>query len=135
MVDVDEKVEKTWQLTKKFYPVHIKVTAPVYDVMLRFLETGAYLNLSEYINELFQQYFSEKGIELEAINFSGEDEDEDIIEEQVQGTAIINARLPIPMKKAVDQVMDSGLYFNVSHYVREVIRKDLEARGIELEGE
>lgn len=132
-MDVDEKVEKTWQLTKKVYPITVRVTAPVYDVMLRFLETGAYLNLSEYINELFQQYFSERGIELEAINFSGEDEDEDIIEEQVQGTAIINARLPIPMKNAVDQVLDSGLYFNVSHYLRDVIRKDLEARGIDLE--
>lgn len=135
MVDVDEKVEKTWQLTKKVYPVTVRVTAPVYDVMLRFLETGAYLNLSEYVNELFQQYFKEKGVELEAIKASDDDEEEAPREEQLLGTAIVNARLPIPMKNAVDQVLDSGLYFNVSHYLREVIRKDLEARGIELDGE
>ena len=135
MVDVDEKVEKTWQLTKKVYPVTVRVTAPVYDVMLRFLETGAYLNLSEYVNELFQQYFKEKGVELEAIKASDDDEEEAPREETLLGTAIVNARLPIPMKNAVDQVLDSGLYFNVSHYLREVIRKDLEARGIELEGE
>lgn len=134
-MDVDEKVEKTWQLTKKVYPVTVRVTAPVYDVMLRFLETGAYLNLSEYVNELFQQYFKEKGVELEAIKASDDDEEEAPREEQLLGTAIVNARLPIPMKNAVDQVLDSGLYFNVSHYLREVIRKDLEARGIELEGE
>ena len=134
-MDVDEKVEKTWQLTKKVYPVTVRVTAPVYDVMLRFLETGAYLNLSEYVNELFQQYFKEKGVELEAIKASDDDEEEAPREEQLLGTAIVNARLPIPMKNAVDQVLDSGLYFNVSHYLREVIRKDLEARGIELDGE
>ncbi|GAH36234.1 unnamed protein product, partial [marine sediment metagenome] len=44
MVDMDEKREKTWQLTKKAYPVTVRVTAPIYDVMLGFLETGAYLN-------------------------------------------------------------------------------------------
>jgi len=133
MVDMDEKREKTWQLTKKVYPVNVKVTAPIYNVMLGFLETGAYLNLSEYINELFQQYFKEKGVELEPIKASDDDEEEAPREEQLLGTAIVNARLPIPMKNAVDQVLDSGLYFNVSHYMREVIRKDLEARGISLE--
>jgi len=132
-VDMDEKREKTWQLTKKVYPVNVKVTAPIYNVMLGFLETGAYLNLSEYINELFQQYFKEKGVELEPIKASDDDEEEAPREEQLLGTAIVNARLPIPMKNAVDQVLDSGLYFNVSHYMREVIRKDLEARGISLE--
>jgi len=133
MVDMDEKREKTWQLTKKVYPVNVKVTAPIYNVMLGFLETGAYLNLSEYVNELFQQYFKEKGVELEAIKASDDDEEEAPREETLLGTAIVNARLPIPMKNAVDQVLDSGLYFNVSHYLREIIRKDLEARGIDLE--
>ena len=132
-MDMDEKREKTWQLTKKVYPVNVKVTAPIYNVMLGFLETGAYLNLSEYVNELFQQYFKEKGVELEAIKASDDDEEEAPREETLLGTAIVNARLPIPMKNAVDQVLDSGLYFNVSHYLREIIRKDLEARGIDLE--
>jgi len=132
MVDMGEKREKTWQLTKKVYPVNVKVTAPIYNVMLGFLETGAYFNLSEYVNELFQQYFKEKGVELEPIKASGDDEEEAPREEQLMGTAIVNARLPVPMKNAVDQVLDSGLYFNVSHYLREIIRKDLEARGIDL---
>jgi len=131
-VDMGEKREKTWQLTKKVYPVNVKVTAPIYNVMLGFLETGAYFNLSEYVNELFQQYFKEKGVELEPIKASGDDEEEAPREEQLMGTAIVNARLPVPMKNAVDQVLDSGLYFNVSHYLREIIRKDLEARGIDL---
>ncbi|GAH48948.1 unnamed protein product [marine sediment metagenome] len=132
MVDMDEKREKTWQLTKKAYPITVRVTAPIYDVMLGFLETGAYLNLSEYVNELFQQYFKEKGIEIEAVK-AGEEEEEVPREENLLGTSIVNARLPIPMKNAVDQVLDSGLYFNISHYLRDIIRKDLEARGINLE--
>jgi len=130
---MDEKKEKTWQLTKKAYPITVRVTAPIYDVMLGFLETGAYLNLSEYVNELFQQYFKEKGIEIEAVKAGEEEEEEVPREETLLGTSIVNARLPIPMKNAVDQVLDSGLYFNVSHYLRDIIRKDLEARGIDLE--
>jgi len=48
-------------------------------------------------------------------------------------TAVVNARLPIQMKNAVDQVLASGLYFNISHYVRDVVRKDLESREMSLE--
>ena len=134
MADGEEKREKTWQLTKKVYPVNVRVTAPIYDAMLSFLETGAYLNLSEYINDVFQQYFKERGIELEVVKVSNEDGEEEVpIEEPLQDTAIVNARLPISMKTAVDHVLDSGIYFNISHYLRDVIRKDLEARGISLE--
>ncbi|GAH64375.1 unnamed protein product, partial [marine sediment metagenome] len=53
--------------------------------------------------------------------------------EMLQDTAVVNARLPIQTKKAIYQVLDSGLYFNISHYLRDIIRKDLEARGIDIE--
>ena len=133
MVEEGEKRERTWQLTKKVYQVNVRVTAPIYDALLRILETGAYLNLSEYINDMFQQYFKERGIELEAVKMSDEDGEEEAPSEQpLQETDIVNARLPIPMKNAVDQVLGSGLYFSISHYLRDVVRKDLEARGISL---
>ena len=134
MADGEEKREKTWRLTKKSYSVNVRLMAPIYDAMLRILETGAYLNLSEYVNDLFQQYFKEMGVELETLKVSAEDEEEEAPSEQpLQETAIVNARLSIPMKNAIDQVLDSGLYFNISHYLRDVVRKDLEARGISLE--
>lgn len=123
---------KIWQLTKKVYQVNVRLTAPIYDAMLRIMETGAYLNPSEYINDLLQQHFKERGIELEAIKVSTEDEEEAPREEPL-GTAIVNARLPIQMKNAVNQVLDSGLYFNISHYLRDVVRKDLESREMSLE--
>ena len=133
MVEEGEKRERTWQLTKKVYQVNVRVTAPIYDALLRILEMGAYLNLSEYINDVFQQYFKERGIELEAVKMSDEDGEEEAPSEQpLQETDIVNARLPIPMKNAVDQVLGSGLYFSISHYLRDVVRKDLEARGISL---
>ena len=126
--------EKNWQLTKKVYPVTIRVTAPIYDAMLRIIETGAYLNPSEYINDLLQQRFKERGIELEAIKVGNEDEEEKVSSKKtLLDTAVVNARLPIKMKNAVDQVLDSGLYFNISHYVRDVVRKDLESREMSLE--
>ena len=133
MTEEAEKREKTWQLVKKVYKVNVRLMAPIYDVMLSILETGTYLNLSEYMNDHFQQYFQERGIEL-ALKVSNDDGDEEAPgEEPLQETAIVNARLTIPVKKAVDQVLDSGLYFNISHYIRDVVRKDLEARGISIE--
>ncbi|GAH62178.1 unnamed protein product, partial [marine sediment metagenome] len=84
--------------------------------------------------DLFQQHFKLRGIELEAIKVSDEDEEGKVpSKEMLQDTAVVNARLPIQTKKAIYQVLDSGLYFNISHYLRDIIRKDLEARGINLE--
>jgi len=125
--------EKTWQLTQKVYTISVRMPAPIYDAVLRIMETGAYLNPSEYINDLLKQNFKERGIELEAIKVSTADEEEAPREELPQLTAIVNARLPIQMKNAVDQVLDSGVYFNVSHYLRDVVRKDLESREMSLE--
>lgn len=125
---------KAWQLIKKVYTINVRMPAPIYDAVLRIIETGAYLNPSEYINDLLKQNFKERGIELDVIKVSTDDEEEEQHrEEPPQLTAIVNARLPIQMKNAVDQVLDSGVYFNVSHYLRDVVRKDLESREMSLE--
>lgn len=125
--------EKTWQLTKKVYQVNVRLTTPIYDAILRSLETGAYFNFSECINDLLKQYFTEKGVEFEVITTNSEEEEKEEevpSDKMVQETVIVNARLPIPMKDGVDRVLETGLYFNISHYLREAIRKDLEARDI-----
>ncbi len=36
------------------------------------------------------------------------------------------------MRRAIDRLLESGLYFNVSHYIRDFVRRDLESRGIVL---
>lgn len=129
-VVVKEK-EKTWQLTRKVYRFNVRVTAPIYDAVLSFLDLGVYLNISEFINDLFQQHFKEKGIDLRALPVNNEDkEGKASINDVIVDTVIVNARLPVPMKNAVNQVLDSGVYFNISHYIRDTIKKDLEARDI-----
>ena len=40
----------------------------------------------------------------------------------------------MPMMEDIDRLLASGLYLRVSDYLIDLIRKDLEARGIELEG-
>jgi len=37
------------------------------------------------------------------------------------------------MRRAIDRLLESGLYFNISHYIRDLVRRDLESRGISLE--
>ncbi len=45
----------------------------------------------------------------------------------------LSARVTRPMLKAIDSVIDSGKYLRVSDYLRDLIRKDLEERGIKIE--
>ncbi len=45
----------------------------------------------------------------------------------------ISARVTRPMLIAIDNVIDSGKYLRVSDYLRDLIRKDLEARGVNIE--
>ena len=46
---------------------------------------------------------------------------------------MISGRISPPMYEAVIKVVESGSYVNVTDYLRDIIRKDLEARGIVLE--
>ena len=45
----------------------------------------------------------------------------------------ISARVTRSMLNAIDSVIDSGKYLRVSDYLRDLIRKDLEERGIRIE--
>jgi len=47
-------------------------------------------------------------------------------------TYTISTRVTHPMLKAIDEVIDSGKYLRVSDYLRDLIRKDLESRGIKI---
>ena len=57
--------EITWQLTKRSYSIHAEVTAPLYDAMLRILESGVDLNLSEYMGSLIEKDIEVRGIKVE----------------------------------------------------------------------
>ena len=122
-----EEKEKQWQLTKKVYRFNVRVTRPLYDAMLRTIESGAYYNPSEFIIDVLQKHFKEKGVKVEAK--IGE-APEASSEKDSKDSDILNARISRSMMNAVDQVMASGHYFNISHYVREAVRKDLESRGL-----
>jgi len=48
-------------------------------------------------------------------------------------TKILSGRFSPTMYEAVIKVVESGSYVNVADYLRDIVRKDLEARGISLE--
>ena len=48
-------------------------------------------------------------------------------------TTVISGRISIQMKNAVVDIIESGKYVDITDYLRDLIRKDLEARGITLE--
>ena len=65
----DEQEGETW-LTRRIYRVSVRLTAPVYDAALRLLDLGAYLNLSELVNDVLRRHFEERGIKLETFPIS-----------------------------------------------------------------
>jgi len=48
-------------------------------------------------------------------------------------TKVISGRITPVMFEAVNKVVDSGKYVDVTDYLRDIIRKDLEVRGIRIE--
>ena len=124
--------ERTWRLTKRSYPVRAEVTTPIYDAMLRIIESGAYLNFSKYVGDLIEKDVKERGIELVPMEAFGEEEKGDAIKPPITvETRIVNARVPLPMIKGIDRLLSSGVYLTPSDYFRDVIKNDLESRGFE----
>ena len=48
-------------------------------------------------------------------------------------TKVVSGRISPVMYEAVIKVVESGAYVDVTDYLRDLIRKDLEARGISLD--
>jgi Arc/MetJ-type ribon-helix-helix transcriptional regulator len=120
--------EEAWSLTRSSYSFNVRVTAPIYDALLRILATGAYLNLTEYVNYLIRKDLEEKGIQLRTITVSRK-ADKEKEQKPLQDTVVVSTRIPILLKDALDRVLDTGLYFQPSDYLRDIIRQDLETRG------
>lgn len=129
---MDEGVERTWKLTKRSYFVHSEIPVPLYDALLRILESGVHLNLSEYMRTLIENDVEERGIELAPLESFGGEGIEDVIRTpKVIDTGVVSTRLPVIVMEMINGLLDSGLYLRFSDYLRYVIMKDLESRGIE----
>ncbi|MHA1370958.1 MAG: hypothetical protein ACTSRA_14745 [Promethearchaeota archaeon] len=48
-------------------------------------------------------------------------------------TKVISGRISPAMYEAMIKIVESGSYVNVTDYLRDLIRRDLEARGISLD--
>ena len=133
---MEEGLERTWSLTKRSYSVHAEVVAPMYDAMLRILESSVHLNLSEYMGALIEKDIEERGIELEPLEaFGGEGVGDVIRSPKVVETGVVSTRVPMLVMEMINGVLDSGFYLRVSDYLIDLIRKDLDARRITLEKE
>ena len=50
-------------------------------------------------------------------------------------TKVISGRISPQMYQAVLEIVNSGIYVDVTDYLRDLIRKDLEARGVTIEND
>jgi len=123
--------ERIWQLTKRSYTVNAEITAPIYDAVLRILESGSQLNISEYMGDLIKKDVEERGIELAPMEDFGGDGVGDVIKSPVTfETGVVSTRVPIIIMEMINGLLDAGLFLRVSDYIRYIIKKDLEFRGI-----
>ena len=73
-----------------------------------------------------------RGIELKPMEaFGGEGREEIILSPIIVETSVVSTRVPVLMMEMINRRLDSGFYFKVSDYLRDVIKKDLESRGVE----
>ena len=129
---MEEGFERTWRLTKRSYHIHAVLNAPIYDAILRIQEHGTHLNLSEYVVDLIEKDIEARGIKLAPMEAFGGEGGEDVIRSpKTFDSGIVSARVTMPMMEMIHGVLDSGLYLRVSDYLRDVVKKDLESRGIE----
>ena len=66
-------------------------------------------------------------------DMDGESMDEKVGKRVRWKTKVISGRVSPKTYQAVLDVVDSGSYVDVTDYLRDLIRKDLDARGIVLE--
>lgn len=50
-------------------------------------------------------------------------------------TKVLSGRVSVPMYDAVLSIVNKGNYVDMTDYLRDLIRKDFEARGIKIEAE
>ena len=121
--------ERTWQLTKRSYTVHAELPTPIYDAVLRILESGSHLNIKKYMEDLIMKDVVERGIELAPMeDFGGEGVGE--VSPVLFETGVVSARVPIIIMEMINGLLEAGLFLKVSDYLRYIIKKDLEFRGI-----
>lgn len=48
-------------------------------------------------------------------------------------TVPVSTRITHPMRHAINEVLQTNAHINTADYLRDLIRKDLEARGIKVE--
>jgi hypothetical protein len=72
---------------------------------------------------------------IHIIRFTHENEKENIenMAKEVIETIPVSTRITRPMRHAINSVLQVNAHINVADYLRDLIRKDLEARGIKVE--
>lgn len=47
-------------------------------------------------------------------------------------TVPVSTRITHPMKRAINEVLQTNAHINTADYIRDLIRKDLENRGVKI---
>jgi Arc/MetJ-type ribon-helix-helix transcriptional regulator len=55
------------------------------------------------------------------------------MQKEIIETIPVSTRITRPMRRAINGVLQVNAHINVADYLRDLIRKDLESRGVKIE--
>ena len=62
-----------------------------------------------------------------------EKEDNENVKKETVETIPVSTRITLSMRRSINRVLQVNAHINVADYLRDLIRKDLEARGVKME--
>ena len=93
------------------------------------LDSGFYLRVSDYLRYVIKKDLKSRGIKPRPIKAVAEEE-KPAKRWRPSETATVSTQVPMLMMENIDRLLASGFYLRVSDYLIDLIRKDLEERGI-----
>jgi len=112
---------------KKTRSIRVRLKTPIYNAMMKIIDSGAYLNPSKYVEDLVLRDLEKLGLEPVEDHQETDTGDQD---KSGDKSGVISIRLPKPVLSLIEKLTHRGYFLKPSDYVRYTIMRDLEARGL-----
>jgi len=110
--------------------VSTRVPLLLMEMINGLLNSGFYINVSDYLRYVVKKDLESRDIEPRPIKADAEEEKKSAKTWRPSETAKVSTKVPMRMMDDIDRLLASGYYLRVSDYLIDLIRKDLEARDL-----
>ena len=122
-VEGGEAVERP---RRKYYGFHVRLKAPVYNAVMKIVDSGAYMSPSKYVEDLVLRDLERLG--MKPIKDYKSMEAEEVVK-SVDKSGVVSIRMPKAVLGIIEALTRRSYFLTPSDYVRYAVMRDLEARG------